>query len=409
MSTSPRPTTVLIDGGGFGNKGAEAMLLVVVTALRSRNPATRIYVRIRPHQFADARRHGLIPVSNVTPRNPVVRLLKKFRTALLYFSCQVRIDIGGYQFGDSWGVGTAQGAARLCAHFRRAGKRTVFMPQAWGPFTLPGLTTAIRSILDACDCAYVRDRTSLAAVEAVVGRDHPHVRQALDIAWHFKIPSLEIGRRLITSTGLQDPGARKTVCLTPNLRVYERAEGTGQNNAYIQTLVRLIEHICARGDRQVVLMGHALVDETQKPADPTDDRTLCRLIMQALPAGRPVAHLDRYLSAEEIKSTIGNCHQLVSSRYHALIAAFSQAIPAAAIGWSHKYDELMQDVALPANILRTDTGWEDLARQADAFMDARDAQAAHLQNVLPAIREDSARPIQHLLDVVFGTGTIQRN
>ena len=189
MKHSSRPATILIDGGGFGNKGAEAMLLVVVAALRSMDPNIRIKVRLRPHQFADAKREGLIPISNGGPNSMVARSLRKLPAALLYLTCQARIDIGGYQFGDPWSVGTAQSAGKLCSYFRRLGKHTLFMPQAWGPFTKPGLQPAVTRIIENCDCAYVRDRSSLTAVEAIVGKNHPHVRSSLDIAWNFPSPS----------------------------------------------------------------------------------------------------------------------------------------------------------------------------------------------------------------------------
>jgi polysaccharide pyruvyl transferase WcaK-like protein len=402
MKHSTRPATILIDGGGFGNKGAEAMLLVVVSALRSMNPQTKIKVRLRPHQFADAKQHGLIPISNAGQNSTTARYVRKLPAALLYLTCHARVDIGGYQFGDPWSVGTAKSAGKLCSYFRRLGKHTLFMPQAWGPFTKPGLESAVARIVENCDCAYVRDRSSLAAIESIVGKNHPHVRSSLDIAWNFPSPDLEIGSKLICSVGLKHPKEIKTICITPNLRVYERASGRGAENSYLRILADLVRHLCAKSDRQVVLLGHALVDRTQSPLDATDDRTLCRLIMEQLPQALPVAHIDEYLSAEQIKSVIGNCHQLISSRYHALIAAFSQNVPAAAIGWSHKYDELMQDVGLTDNILQTDGGWDSMIIAVDRFLDARDDQAQQLRRVLPSIRENARQPIQHMLTMLGG-------
>jgi polysaccharide pyruvyl transferase WcaK-like protein len=42
---------------------------------------------------------------------------------------------------------------------------------------------------------------------------------------------------------------------------------------------------------------------------------------------------------------------LVASRYHSLVAALSMGTPVSVIGWSHKYDELMQSVQLSEYIV----------------------------------------------------------
>ena len=49
---------------------------------------------------------------------------------------------------------------------------------------------------------------------------------------------------------------------------------------------------------------------------------------------------NEYLSAEAVWSLTGCFDLLLASRFHALVFGFSQGVPAAALGWSHKYEEL---------------------------------------------------------------------
>ena len=52
------------------------------------------------------------------------------------------------------------------------------------------------------------------------------------------------------------------------------------------------------------------------------------------------------LSAEELRAWIGQCRFLVSSRFHAMVFALSEQVPVMLIGWSHKYQEVMEQFGL---------------------------------------------------------------
>jgi len=343
-----RKQAVFIVGGGFVNKGAEAMVLTVANALRKHLPDMHLYVRVRSHDLRQARDNGLTPVKSDQSRWVIPSLPDKIRTARMYYKCKVMIHVGGYQLGDPWGVELARSNARATKRCVRFGNLVFYMPQAWGPFSSPAIANAARYIIETATLSYVRDKTSLAEIEKLVGKGHPKVRFAPDIAWTFEGADLSVGRRLIRDAGLPEKDSSLTVCITPNLRVYKKFDGSGPSNEYIKYLCQLIEHLCAAHNGRVILIGHELRPDNSKVKD---DRTLCNYVLSALDKSLPVAHIDKVIAAAEIKSLIANCDLLISSRYHAIIAALSQGIPAAAIGWSHKYDELLAEVGLSSNLI----------------------------------------------------------
>jgi len=53
------------------------------------------------------------------------------------------------------------------------------------------------------------------------------------------------------------------------------------------------------------------------------------------------------LSATRAKAVIGNLEMLIGSRFHSLVLPLSAGAPSFALGWSHKYEELMFDCGIP--------------------------------------------------------------
>ncbi|UCG57799.1 MAG: polysaccharide pyruvyl transferase family protein [Phycisphaerales bacterium] len=385
---------VCLLGGGFANKGAEAMVLTVAEAIRERLPDVSILMRIANLYFADARANGLIPVKADRPTSAASRLLSKARMARIYLKCGALIDVGGYQFGDAWGEQVAWAKSRAVKRSVQFGNLVFFMPQAWGPFSSKGIVDATRTVIETATLSYVRDETSLAAVEKLAGEGNPKVRFAHDIAWNFQGADPSVGLKLIRDAGLSAKAGSLVVCLTPNVRVYERSEGKGADSGYIRCLRDIVDHLCSEHGVQVVLMGHEL---RRNNSQVMDDRRLCNYLLSCLDESLPVVHLDEVLTAAQVKSVIGNCDLLLSSRYHALIAALSQGIPSAAIGWSHKYDELMAEVGLSSNIISLSKTSEEIRDDVDLIVQRMDVTRSAIGPKTAAMKESGRQALDEVV------------
>lgn len=322
----------LITGGSFINKGAEAMALTVRDKLISAFPDSTIFMRVAPQYFDIARSNGFVPVNAKMPVSLLDKIKSKITAFGHYWRDDALIDIGGYQLGDPWGWRQAKGVAKKIRYCNFFGTKTIYMPQALGPFTHKAFERYIPFIINECSVFYIRDKKSLEDVNNICSVNEERLQP--DIAWNFNAEGEEIDAILdkyqITLT-------RPAVCITPNLRVYER-----HGEHYLDYLSIIIDYL-VNINYQVILLGHELRLDSKK-----DDRFLCRLLNDQNEAA---THIDEFLSAKQIKRIVGLCEFIISSRFHALIAALSQQIPAVAIGWSHKYSELLSDVGLPDNVL----------------------------------------------------------
>jgi colanic acid/amylovoran biosynthesis protein len=122
--------------------------------------------------------------------------------------------------------------------------------------------------------------------------------------------------------------------------------------------------------------------------------------MSIIDKSLPVVHVDKFLPAAEVKALIGNCSMAISSRYHALIAALSQGIPAAAIGWAHKYNELMAELDLSSGLISLSKGTEEILSDIDSMI----RQLPELRTALPPkveiMKESGRRAVDSVISAI---------
>ncbi len=371
---------ILITGGNFINKGAEAMILTVVSALKGKyGNSVNIYVMVEDEYSIEAKENGLIPLKiNSTLRNKIKKLFVNGRINAI-------IDIGGYQFGDNWGIKSALMKQVVFDKWKSRGAKIYFLPQAWGPFNNEHIADIIKSILLNSAVAYVRDRYSMIEVEKVLTSVQcEKVKRGDDIAWNFQGNPLSDGKGILKNLGIGD---ELVVGISPNIRVYERKAGEGVNNQYIKYVCNIVNWLISEHDCSVVLLGHELNRIGLKKHD---DRLLFEYIINGVKCNRKLYCLNDEYDAKTIKSIIGNFGMSISSRYHALIAALSQGVPSAAIGWSHKYEALMESVGLETCMLpdeEDDPAYKEVLNELITKKDYfQNRIREHLPNLLSSAR-----------------------
>ena len=190
---------------------------------------------------------------------------------------------------------------------------------------------------------YSRDKQSSIHLENILNKAPNSILPQPDIVFGFQGGTAEQGKDVLRRMGCSM--TRPIIGVSPNVRVYERTTGKGTENKYLKTLISLICHCIKKYEVDIVL----LANDIRK--DGIDDRYLCSLIAAAINQNERCFMTRETLTSEEIIALISQFKLIVSSRYHSLIFAFSQGIPAIALSWSHKYRELFLLFDMAENVL----------------------------------------------------------
>lgn len=364
---------VQINGGGFHNRGAQLMLWTVVDELSKRLPNVQFAVesgntnaeqrqgyglrRIVPELDQQRpRRSALLtwPVtvgSRLIPRNYVANL-----QAVRRCDVDAMVDISGYLFGDKWPPVMIQAVRARVKRLKAAGRPVVLLPQMFGPFKRPEVLNAFRPILDAASLAYARDEQSYQWLEQI-SPDLKHLRLAPDITIFSK--------PVVPSDLPSDP----YVCLVPNIRMLDKA-GDEWANHYVDYYAEIAKHV-----RSLGLEPHLVIHDGGE-----EDAGVAQQIAS-------LAKIDRRFFFRDddprvLKGFISGAQLLVGSRFHALVAALSTSVPAMAVGWAHKYEQLFGDFGIP----------DYCVKQPDSLASAKNmieqlADANHNQSIRVRLKE----------------------
>lgn len=403
---------ILILGSSTINKGAEAMLRTVMAELGDRLPGAQFCIgdaRVRQWNAEGVVAAGVpmieVPATGLVGRTVAwaqyvlrapegtdywERRKVDFRHVQLVASrVDAAVDVSGFLFSDQRGL-SGKRLIPLADALARTHKPLVYLPQAWGPFEDADVRHVTRRAVGPAALAFARDDVSREHLEAL---DLPtRIEQATDIAFLFK--ASDNGPALLAELGLDV--ARPVVAISPNMRVYERTSGEGENNLYARALLA-VARMLEREGAQIAFVPHEFLPEgTERP----DDRYLCRLLADMLGSEGAVPVLgDR--SAEDLKAIIASCDLMVGSRFHALIAALSSGVPSVAVSWAHKYPALLgefglEDLAIDHGSLTVDALVAAVADVWNRRADIRD----HIADRLPDVKRRSARAFDMTADVI---------
>lgn len=411
---------VLITGAWFWNKGAEAMIRSVQQGILRHLPeAVPLLHAFRDASPTDERLRGLKPWS--VPVGRRLQLGWLCRSGLVSGPLRPRlrrqlgvtavIDVSGYKFGDAWQrplnwsgrkfVSSAKQALLGAlvgdnwAIYHALSLPVFHLPQAWGPFEYAQSRQMAERILRGASRVWARDEVSYDWLRRLSAFSEEKVARASDIAFSFSGAEPAVGQSLLATLGVR-LGERPLIGIVPNMRVYERAEGHGADNAYVRRLLTIMRWLIAERQCQVVLMPHELTP----PELGRDDRYLCRLLAEASGVTDQVWAATGEYSAEELKAMIGHTELLVSSRFHSLVAALSLRRPVVALAWSHKYHELLGGVGLGEFVASHETEPQALLTLCDQALASRAAMTNLLEQHVPAHEASAAAVLAEVTEMI---------
>lgn len=347
-------------GVEFVNKGAELMLHAILQYLKEQLPDAE-FVMETSHRspkskldslgiFEKARlkKKGfdLTFLYQLSPKS----VLRKKRMVLDQEISAV-LDASGFAYGDKWGAKkAAQRSGDPILTWRSQGKKVIFLPQAFGPFSSQSLQEQMKKIVKNSDLVFARDDQSLEYLKALTPEN-----SAISLAPDFT--------NLVTvnASNLKSSYEDK-ILIIPNQKMLE-TDSQEINENYISFLATLVSQLKVKGELPLFL-----IHESNK------DAAIAESVNQHLESPIPIVKEDNSLV---VKAIIGASKGVVTSRFHGLVSALSQAIPCLSTGWSHKYQELMKDYQYEEGMCDVSLEKSYLSTKLDLILSEKKREEVH--------------------------------
>lgn len=220
------------------------------------------------------------------------------------------VDASGFHYTDQFDPSLARREALVGRGWARRGVPKVMLPQAFGPFENAPTRRWSREVLEQASLVYVRDRVS-----------EDYVRQLAVGTTTLRSPDFTIAVKVPTIGPISD---RPFLALVPNTKLF--THGGLDRHRYLDLLAGFSESAKAHGLVSVVVVHEV------------NDRGVAAEL-----ADRIDAPLFTDRDPRVLKAALGQASVAVASRFHAVVGCLSQCVPTMALGWSHKYRELLDD------------------------------------------------------------------
>ena len=360
-----------IHGGQFNNKGALKMLITCKNTLEIQYPNATFVVDkcvgtleqinslglktlcIKRGWMGSSRfRKGLFIQRMIAFINEWCPPL--FKNSITLNKVDALVDVSGFAYTDQWGYRPSQDFAKLSSWYKCKGKKVIMLPQAFGTFQTSKIKAAISKIIDSCDLIYARDSTSYSHL-IDINPTKEVIQQAPDLT-------------LFANSTIEDnqAGLNKNVAIIPNMRMLDQG-GIFWKSNYIKYL-NLIVDLCFQKSLNPIFVIHDQSGEDSQVAE--------------MVLSKRTDIIDQIKTDDpwELKNILSECYFVVGSRFHGLVAAISNGVPVIAIGWSHKYAELLSEFKMEKFLITAEKNGDLVSEDFNSISDP--AINMQLRNVI---------------------------
>jgi len=404
-----RPHIAIIGSALSGNKGAAAMLESAIHTLRERLPEPRFTLfSMYPQEDAAQNRYPDLEIIPATPKQlgvtinalalgyrllPFLRplLRRSSRSIAALASADVLLDQGGITFTDGREKFLLYNVASILPALNL--RTPVFKcAQAVGPFENRINRIASRIFLPRVRTLVTRGRITHEYAE---GLGLTNLVAGADYAFSLELSGSEEAD-LSRSFDMSFFDADRVVGVCPSVVLEKKVTADGRD--YRQEVVDFIDRLTADG-RKAALIPHSVRTGTDKTHN--NDLPLVRDIHQRLRRPEAVFFADQELTSQQLRQLIGRCDTFIASRFHAMVSSLATGVPTLVIGWSHKYQEVLEMFRME----RWAFGHRDmlpaqLGRRFDELDAARDEIRATLADRLGEVKRISVHQADLIADLV---------
>ena len=404
--TQELPVRIATVGAAFSaNKGAASMVQAVVDTLPARlgkceiDVLTTYPVEDRAQEPGDpVRIVSLQPRQLVFPVLPiallawVVRRLggsdkgiaRRHPATRSLAEADVVLDLAGISFAHGRGFPILVYNVLMTGVPLLLGATVIKCSQAIGPFRGGLNRRAARFILPRLEAVLTRGaRTHEHALS--LGLTNAH--RADDLAFLMQLPEEAVRE----AKELLDRVNRPFIIVAPSSVV--RRYCSEHDLDYVDMLSTFVRRCRETHDVDVVILPHSA--RPGMPESRMNDLPVCRDLHAAVGEDAGVHLVDRNLGPTQLRALIAEASSLVTSRFHAMISALATTTPVLVVGWSHKYEEVLDEFEQSQHALSYDEFTaEELEARFERLWNDRDDVVEAISRALPPARERAERNLE---------------
>ena len=326
---------------------------------------------------------------------PVKKLLLKNKILKAYSQTDAVLDEAGISFVDSRGFVMNTYAFVCAAVPMLVGTPVMKYSQAMGTFHSFTNRFLAKWILPKMKLICARGEGTLENLRSIGVEEN--VRLCADGA--FTMADDERCNAMVEEVCGQDAfyrDAERLVGLSISSVVEKKCKKLGID--YKGIMITFIERLNQAGYKVLIIANGARIG-SQKPRN--NDLMICDAVYEGVKDKELVRWYHREMEAEEIRAYIGKCRFLVASRFHAMIGALEKKVPVLLVGWSHKYQEVLDffklgQYAIDFSNLTADS----LEQEFQKFVKCEDEIRRKIEENYDAVMESSRKNILYASEVI---------
>jgi coenzyme F420-reducing hydrogenase beta subunit/polysaccharide pyruvyl transferase WcaK-like protein len=326
---------------------------------------------------------------------PVKKLLLKNKILKAYSQTDAVLDEAGISFVDSRGFVMNTYAFVCAAVPMLVGTPVMKYSQAMGTFHSFTNRFLAKWILPKMKLICARGEGTLENLRSIGVEEN--VRLCADGA--FTMADDERCNAMVEEVCGQDAfyrDAERLVGLSISSVVEKKCKKLGID--YKGIMITFIERLNQAGYKVLIIANGARIG-SQKPRN--NDLMICDAVYEGVKDKELVRWYHREMEAEEIRAYIGKCRFLVASRFHAMIGALEKKVPVLLVGWSHKYQEVLDffklgQYAIDFSNLTADS----LEQEFQKFVKCEDEIRGKIEENYDAVMESSRKNILYVSEVI---------
>lgn len=342
---------VMITGAQFNNKGAQSLLFTMIDQLKKRKPDIEIYyLPVDDYRKYNGEMYKFHIVygdmeAHYYENKPYMRLpilVKAVARKLIRGKNSVKvsdvsmlhrilpqidaiIDVSGFQLTSKFSNEMNRRFLYYIEEAKRYSKKIVLMPQSFGPFDYTedreNMLSLIRKDLSMADLIFAREQEGYSLLTNDFQLNNvccsaDLVLQSNEIDWnniYVQVPEFNYPRIF----------GQDNIAIVPNIETFKH----GNEGDIVTLYKKVIEYLLEKG-KKIHIFRHSY------------DMTACEKIYRCFEGNGKVFLYRNEFESGEYSLMVRQFDFIIASRFHSIVHAYKEGVPAIIFGWAIKYQEL---------------------------------------------------------------------